>query len=125
MPSAFGSKNTTKRPDFKEVWDNAVLNLFNISPATVEKDFPVPGFEKEINGDVKLEANSICSSTPTIQFNTFHSICYSIVKEVYPNMVIRERNDLKKELPILATYMQQYGVNIINDNIFKCKRDKS
>ena len=71
-------------------------------------------FTNAATAELKAKYVDACkkiSLTPTIQFNTFHSICYSIVKEVYPNMVIRERNDLKKELPILATYMQQYGVN--------------
>lgn len=50
-----------------------------------------------------------CGISPTVQFNTFHSICYSIVRERYPNMRILERRDLEADLQVLAQFMEQYG----------------
>lgn len=80
-------------------------------------------FTNAATAELKAKYVKACKKTgltPTVQFNTFHSICYSIVKEVYPNMRIRRGNDWKEELPLLATYMEQYGVNTTDMSYVRC-----
>jgi len=51
----------------------------------------------------------MCGITPTVKFNTFHSICYSIVREVCPTMRIKSGITWDTDLAILGQYMERYG----------------
>lgn len=51
-----------------------------------------------------------CGITSTVQFNTFHSICYSIIRKHYPNFQIRSNNTIEKELSDFKDFVATSGV---------------
>lgn len=51
-----------------------------------------------------------CGITPTIKFNTFHSLSNRIMREAYPAMKIVAYGDIKQDLEDLSNYMRDCGV---------------
>ncbi len=51
----------------------------------------------------------MCGITPTVKFNTFHSICYSIVREICQTMRVKGGITWDTDLSILGKYMERYG----------------
>lgn len=70
-------------------------------------------FTRAATAELKQRYCDVCkvhNMTPTVQFNTFHSICYAVVKEAYPNMKIKENVNFEKDLPILLSYIERHGL---------------
>lgn len=55
------------------------------------------------------KACSMCGITPTVKFNTFHSICYSIVREICASMKIKGGIVWETDLPALGKYLDARG----------------
>lgn len=62
-----------------------------------------------------------CGMTPTVTFNTFHSICYTIVREVYPKMNIKSGYDFSEDgdLGVMKGYLEDLGHPV--DDWYKLK----
>lgn len=58
-----------------------------------------------------------CGITPTIKFNTFHSICRRIVQEKYKDMRIVSGFDWKSDIDAAKAYLSQLGLDT-EDNYF-------
>lgn len=56
-------------------------------------------------------ACSMCGITPTVKFNTFHSICYSIVREICPSMKVKSGIVWDTDLPALGRYLDARGLD--------------
>lgn len=61
-----------------------------------------------------------CGIRPTVKFNTFHSICYSIVRERFPRMKIKSGVEYQRDLPLLQSYMKNAGYD--TDDMFYVRR---
>ena len=61
-----------------------------------------------------------CDISPTVKFNTFHSICYSIVRDVYPTIRIKSGVDYERDLPLFNQYMESYGHG--TDDMFRVRK---
>lgn len=80
-------------------------------------------FTKAATAELKARYDKACRQcdiVPTAKFNTFHSICYTIVREKYPTMKIKQGIDYGRDLPILQTYLSNYGVE--TDDMFYIRR---
>ncbi len=55
------------------------------------------------------DACKSCGITPTVKFNTFHSICLSIVRDMYPNMQVKPDIDLEVDLESLGSIVSDVG----------------
>lgn len=53
----------------------------------------------------------MCGITPTVKFNTFHSICYSIVREVCSTMRVKGGIVWDTDLPALGKYLSEKGLD--------------
>lgn len=51
-----------------------------------------------------------CGITPSVQFNTFHSICLTIIREIFKNIRVEEFFDYEKELPLMVNYIEEAGI---------------
>lgn len=56
-----------------------------------------------------------CGITANVNFNTFHSICYKIIRKVYPNFSIRSFNSIATELKYFQEYVKNAGVKQYED----------
>lgn len=55
-------------------------------------------------------ACELCSMTPTVKFNTFHSICYSICRDAFPRMRATEGIDWGTDIKAMMKYLEQAGI---------------
>lgn len=53
-----------------------------------------------------------CTITPTVQFNTFHSLSNKIMKEAYPTMRIMSHGDVKTDVEDMTNYLIEAGINV-------------
>lgn len=53
-----------------------------------------------------------CSITPTVQFNTFHSLSNRIMKEAYPTMSIVDKGNVKIDVEDMTSYLRDAGVHV-------------
>lgn len=59
-----------------------------------------------------------CNLVPSVQFNTFHSICYKIIRKVYPNFSIRYNSSIEEELKDFREFLKLEGVSRYEDMFF-------
>lgn len=70
-------------------------------------------FTREATYELKARYDKACKKcgiTPTVTFNTFHSICREIVLNRYPSMKIKESIEWEIDLKVLCQYMKQKGI---------------
>ena len=75
-------------------------------------------FTRESTAELKARYDKACKRcgiTPTVKFNTFHSICREIVNVKYPRLRIRSGFDWDKDLGALKSYMEKLGLETDND----------
>ena len=53
-----------------------------------------------------------CSVSPTVKFNTFHSLSYKILKEAYPLMKITKFSNVKEDVEDMTRYLRDEGVDV-------------
>lgn len=63
----------------------------------------------EMSGRYKAACKAV-GITPTVKFNTFHSLSNRLMKEAYPSMTIIARSNLSNDLKELSDIMEKYGV---------------
>lgn len=83
--------------------------------------YKVPGrkinamsFTKDATYELKARYDKACKKcgiTPTVTFNTFHSICREIVLNRFPDMEIKAGIDWENDLNALRQYMKQRGID--------------
>lgn len=61
-----------------------------------------------------------CDMTPTVQFNTFHKICWNIVREAYPDMTLTGTFIREEDLEMLHGIMEDNGY--VEDDMAQVKR---
>ena len=59
-----------------------------------------------------------CNIAATVQFNTFHSICYRIVREAYPNFQIKRADMFENDLRNFAEFLKDEGCDSYQDMYF-------
>lgn len=59
-----------------------------------------------------------CNLVASVQFNTFHSICYKIIRKVYPNFSIRYNSSIEAELKDFKQFLKDEGVERHDDMFF-------
>jgi DNA helicase-2/ATP-dependent DNA helicase PcrA len=57
-----------------------------------------------------------CSVSPTVVFNTFHSLSNHIMKDAYPMMKISANSNIKQDVEDMTIYLQQAGINVTVDD---------
>lgn len=70
-------------------------------------------FTKLATAELSTRYKAACKKvgiTANVNFNTFHSICYTIIKKAYPNFEIRKVIKMKKELEDFAVYLKSEAV---------------
>lgn len=80
-------------------------------------------FTREATAELKVrydKACKACDMTPTAKFNTFHSICRSIILEKYPSMKTKSGYDWDSDLEVLKKYMKDEGLEC--DDFFYVKK---
>jgi SRS2 len=71
-------------------------------------------FTKDATYELKARYDKACKKcgiTPTVTFNTFHSICREIVLNRFPDMEIKGGIDWENDLNALQQYMKQRGID--------------
>ena len=56
-----------------------------------------------------------CGVSPTVVFNTFHSLSNRIMREAYPTMRILRSNNLKGDIADLTVYLEEVGIDVGDD----------
>ena len=83
-------------------------------------------FTREATAELKARYDKACKKcdiVPTVTFNTFHSICNTIVKYKYPSMKIKKGWDWESDLEMLQEYMHKRGVDAdACDNMYYVKQ---
>lgn len=59
-----------------------------------------------------------CNLVPSVRFNTFHSICYRIIRNVYPDFSIRYTSSIEGELKDFKEFLKSEGVEKHDDMFF-------
>ena len=80
-------------------------------------------YTREATAELKVryvKACKRCDMVPTVTFNTFHSICNTIVREKYPGMKIKDSYNWEDDLSLLQQYMSKYGFEC--DDFYYIKR---
>lgn len=70
-------------------------------------------FTRQATAEISTRYKAMCSRcliSPTVKFNTFHSICYRIIRMVYPKFVTRNTTDLSRELKDFQVFVKEEGV---------------
>lgn len=62
-----------------------------------------------------------CTVSPTVKFNTFHSLSRAIMKDAFPRMEIRGFPDYKADVEDIKTYLQKYGIDCGEDTRYPRK----
>lgn len=63
-----------------------------------------------------------CQVSPTIKFNTFHSLSNHIMRDAYPRMSIRESTNKKEDVVSIAEYLKELGVEVKADDVRYLRR---
>lgn len=58
-----------------------------------------------------------CSTSPTVTFNTFHSLSNKIMREAYPRMQIVAHGDVKADIEDMTRYLKDAGFPIAEDDV--------
>lgn len=61
-----------------------------------------------------------CNIPATVQFNTFHSICYKIIRRVHPNFKVKDFVNLESELKDFKQFLKEEGV-VRSEDMFYVK----
>jgi DNA helicase-2/ATP-dependent DNA helicase PcrA len=59
-----------------------------------------------------------CSIVANVNFNTFHSICFKIIKKAYPDFTIRKWTNIEAELKDFKDFLKSEGVERHDDMYF-------
>jgi DNA helicase-2/ATP-dependent DNA helicase PcrA len=59
-----------------------------------------------------------CNIVANVQFNTFHSICYKIIRKAYPNFTIRDDRRIENELKDFKQFLKEENVEKYDDMFF-------
>ena len=62
-----------------------------------------------------------CTITPSVKFNTFHSLSRAIMKDAFPRMDIRGVPDYKNDVEDIKRYLLQYGIDCGDDTRYPRK----
>lgn len=71
----------------------------------------------ELSARYKKACNK-CNIVANVQFNTFHSICYKIIRKAYPNFQIRKSGNIEAELKDFKEFLKDEGVERYDDMFF-------
>lgn len=62
-----------------------------------------------------------CGLTPTVKFNTFHSLSLRILEDAYPRMKTTDNLDLESNCKIMESYMIDLGIDKATDRSYQKK----
>lgn len=124
-----GSRSTPEQVEFEYDFTSPLYSFSN--PGTgkshsiikgiinAQTYYRIPGgninamsYTREATGELKARYDKACKKchiSPTATFNTFHSICLSILKDKYPNAHAKSGYNMTEDLNVLQQYMEREG----------------
>lgn len=57
-----------------------------------------------------------CNTSPTVVFNTFHSLSNRIMREAYPSMKIVAHGNVKQDVEDMTRYLKEAGIPVEDDD---------